>query len=105
MDTLTNKRFESYTYTCRYADFPYYYDTLCDRDIYAIGMQLQKDTEFVAHKVEANDTLDKLALKYYSNPTYWWVIAYFNDIQDSFIKLIDRYPTLKIPAIASIRFK
>jgi len=105
MDTLTNKRFESYTYTCRQANIPYYYDTLCDRDIYAIGSQIDKNTEFITHQIKSTDTLDYLALKYYSNPTYWWAIAYFNDIEDSLIKLSDRYTTLRIPAIASIRFK
>lgn len=59
----------------------------------------------MAHKVTQDDTLDKLALSYYNNPTYWWVIAYFNDIQDAFVKLSDRYSVLKIPAINSIIFK
>jgi len=105
MDTLNNKRFESYTYPCRYSNIPFYYDTLCERDVYAIGKQLSKDTQYISHKVEPKDNLDYLALKYYGNPTYWWVIAYFNDIQDSFVKLNKKYTILKIPAIASIEFK
>ena len=104
MNTLTNKRFEQYTYLCRYANFPYYYDTLCDRDVYGIGAQINKNTVYQLHEVIATDTLDYLALKYYGNPTYWWIIAYFNDIQDSFIKLSLKYKTLKIPAFTSVSF-
>jgi hypothetical protein len=45
-----------------------------------------------------------LALKYYNNPTFWWVIAYFNDIQDPFKPLKDKRDTIKIPSISSIEF-
>jgi hypothetical protein len=45
-----------------------------------------------------------LALSYYNNPTYWWIIAYFNDIQDAFIKLSDKFDILKIPDIRSLEF-
>ena len=58
----------------------------------------------MTHKVKSNDTLNSLALKYYNNPTFWWVIAYFNDVQDAFKPLIDKYATLKIPNIASVEF-
>jgi hypothetical protein len=80
------------------------YDTLNDRQIYGIGTNLKTTTEFVTHKVKSNDTLNSLALKYYNNPTFWWVIAYFNDIQDAFRPLRDKYDTLKIPSISSIEF-
>jgi len=104
MDTLKNKRYESYNYTCRYTDVPYYYDTLGLQDVYGIGSNLKKDTAFVSHKVTQEDTLDKLALKYYNNPSYWWIIAYFNDIQDAFIKLVDHFTVIQIPSIVSIEF-
>ena len=83
---------------------PYYYDTLQDRQIYGIGTNLKKNTEYVTHIVKSNDTLHSLALKYYNNPTFWWVIAYFNDIQDSFKPIRAKYTTLKIPNISSIEF-
>ena len=65
---------------------------------------LVKDTQYVSHKVTQEDTLHSLSLQYYNNPTFWWVIAYFNDIPDAFIKLSDRYAVLKIPSIASVEF-
>lgn len=104
MDTLKNKMYASFDYLSRYTNTPYYYDTLKDRQICGIGTNLKTTTEFVTHKVKSNDTLNSLALKYYNNPTFWWVIAYFNNIQDPFKPLRDKYTTLKIPSIASIEF-
>lgn len=104
MDTLKNKNYESYDYLSRYTQVPYYFDTIQQREIYGIGSNLVKDSPYVSHKVTQEDTLHSLSLQYYNNPTYWWVIAYFNDIQDSFISLVDHYKTLRIPNIASITF-
>jgi nucleoid-associated protein YgaU len=63
-----------------------------------------KNVPWVAHKVVSTDTLDKLALTYYNNPTYWWVIAYFNNIQDAFVNLKEHFEVLKIPTITNISF-
>lgn len=104
MDTLTNKMYYSFDYLSRYTNVPYYYDTLRDREVYGIGTNLKNTSEFVTHSVKGSDTLEYLALKYYNNPTYWWVIAYFNDIQDPFKPLKNKYETLKIPSISSIAF-
>ena len=104
MDTLKNKVYAKFDYLSRYTDTPYYYDTLCDRQIYGIGTNLKNNTEFVTHTIKSNDTLHSLALKYYNNPTFWWIIASFNDIQDSFKPLRDKYTTIKIPNISSVEF-
>jgi len=104
MDDLRKKQYYQYDYTCRYTDVPYYYNIKDQRQIYGIGSNLNKNTPWVAHKVDKTDTLDYLALKYYNNPTFWWIIAYFNDIQDAFIRLSDKYDIIKIPSISSIEF-
>lgn len=104
MDTLKNKTYANFDYLSRYTNTPYYYDTLRDRHVYGIGTNIKTTTEFVTHIVRSNDTLSSLALKYYNNPTFWWVIAYFNDIQDPFKPLKNKYVTLKIPNISSIEF-
>jgi hypothetical protein len=104
MDTLKNKNYESFDYLSRYTNVPYYYDTLTGREVYGIGTNLKTNAEFVTHKVKSNDTLDSLALKYYNNPTFWWVIAYYNNIQDPFKPLRKKYETLRIPSISSIEF-
>jgi hypothetical protein len=104
MDTLKNKNYANFNYLSRYTHTPYYYDSLETKEIFGIGTNMRNDTEYFTHKVKMNDTLHSLALKYYNNPTFWWVIAYFNDIQDSFKPLKDKYITLKIPSISSIEF-
>ena len=104
MDTLKNKKYISFDYLSRYTTTPSFYDTINNRDIFGIGTNLKTSAEFVTHTVKSNDTLNSLALKYYNNPTFWWVIAYFNDIQDAFKPLRDKYQTLRIPNIASIEF-
>lgn len=104
MDILKNRNYNSYDYTSRYNVVPYSYHTLDEKYIYHIGSNLNKDMPYVLHKVAVTDTLDYLALRYYNNPTYFWVIAYFNDIQDCFITLFDEYKTLKIPNISAIEF-
>lgn len=105
MDTLIKKTYYNYDYKSRYTPFPYYYDTLSEREIYGIGANMKKGIEWVAHKVKQEDTLDNLALYYYSNPSLWWIIAYFNDIQDSFKPLIDQFEIIKIPNMSSISFE
>jgi hypothetical protein len=104
MNTLKNKTYTTFDYLSRYTSVPYYFDTLSNKEVYGIGTNLKNNTEFVTHKIKSNDTLNSLALKYYNNPTFWWVIAYYNDIQDSFRPLRDKYETIKIPSISSIEF-
>ena len=104
MDTLKNKRLRNSGYLSRYNSVPYYYDTLSERDVYGLGGTINKNIPFVSHKVNPTDTLDTLALKYYNNPTYWWIIAYFNDIPDAMMKLFPRYKVLQIPNISAVSF-
>ena len=104
MDTLKNKTYANFDYLSRYSNTPYYYDTLADRQIYGIGTNIKTNAEFLTHVLKSNDTLESLSLKYYNNPTFWWVIAYFNDIQDPFKPLLSKYNTIKIPSISNIEF-
>ena len=104
MDTLKNKIYADFDYLSRYTNTPYYYDTLCGKDIYGIGTNMKTNIEYVSHKIKSNDTLHSLALKYYNNPTFWWVIAYFNNIQDPFKPLRDKFEIIKIPSITGVEF-
>lgn len=104
MDTLINKHIAHTGYLSRYNTVPIYYDTLEDRKVYGIGQSLDKDVPYVTHKVTEKDTLDSIALKYYNNPTYWWIIAYFNELADAFECLFPKYKVLQIPNIANINF-
>ena len=104
MDVLKSKNYFQADYICRYSSIPYYYHTLDNKYIYGIGSNLSKDTPYIIHKVQPEDTLDSLALSYYNNPTLYWILAYFNDIRDCFIKLYGNYETLKIPNYTSLKF-
>lgn len=104
MDILKDKTFKNYDYTCRYSSVPYYYNTEDEKYIYGIGSQLNKDIPYTAYKIKDYDTLDSLALKFYGNPTYYWVIAYYNNIQDCYAPLADSFSVIKIPNISSISF-
>lgn len=104
MDILTNKRYFSYDYTSRYTNVPVYYNTVKKRDLFGIGTPMFKNTPYVSHTLKASDTLDSLALKYYNNPSYWWVIAAFNGILDSLVPLTNLGLVIKIPNISSIQF-
>lgn len=105
MEKLKDKKIKDYDYTSRYSHIPYYYNTADKKYVYGIGAQMSKDTPYVAHQLKDTDTLDYLALKYYNNPTYFWVIAYFNDINDPYMSLVDNFDYIKIPNISGITFK
>lgn len=104
MDILINKNYKDYHRVSRYGLFPYYYNRMDGKYMYGITSHLKTDeTSFVSHKVELGDTLDTLALYYYNNPTYYWVIADFNRIQDPFAEL-ELGTILKIPTFSNIEY-
>ncbi len=105
MEKLINKQSTTFDYTSRYAGVPFFFDTEKNKEIYGIGTQIKFDTPFLVHTIEATDTLDSLALTYYNNPTYWWIIAYFNKINDPFVNIVQKYRVLKIPTISNIVFE
>jgi len=105
MDVLKDKSFGKFDYICRYSTIPYYYHTLDSKYVYAIGTNMFKNSPYTLYAVKPGDTLDSLALDYYNNPTLFWIIAYFNDIQDVFIDdLYENYKVIKIPNYTSLQF-
>lgn len=103
MSVLTNKNFKSYDKLSRYSNFPYYYHTIDNKYIYGITAYLKDTTIYTRYIVQRGDTLDNLALRYYNNPTYYWIIASFNHIQNPYKDLIVG-SELKIPSISNIEF-
>lgn len=104
MKQVTSKQYKDYDKISRYSVFPFYYNQPDGRYFYGITGQLRKEnTKYVAHKVVERDTLDTLALYYYGNPTYYWIIADYNDIQDPYKKL-EPGRVLKIPTFSNITF-
>jgi nucleoid-associated protein YgaU len=102
-DILTDKQFKNYTKISRYSGVPFYFNYVDNKYQYGMGTNLKDDTSYKTHKVVEGDTLDSLALYYYNNPTYFWIIADFNRIQDPYMDLkIGSY--LKIPTFSTIEF-
>ena len=103
MSVLSNKQYKSYDYVSRYSPFPSYYHTLDNKYITGTANWLSDSTLYDSYVVQKNDTYDKLALQFYNNPTYYWIICSFNRVLDPF-----ENPTpgsiLKIPAMSNLVF-
>lgn len=104
MDVLKDKQYRTYDYLSRYSSFPYYYHTEDKKYIYGITSQLNQDLTYILYKVSNGDTLDSIALDYYNNPTFFWIIADFNQIQDPYINL-EVGQELKIPTLSEVTFQ
>ena len=103
MDILSNETYKQYNNLSRYTLVPIFYNKLDKKYQPGFPMRLDKSTLCINHKVEAGDTLDSMALFYYGNPTYYWIIADFNDIMDPFLPLTVG-ETLKVPTFSSLVF-
>ena len=51
------------------------YDTA---KLYYISSEDIRDLERITHIWKQGDSFEKISNKYYDDPNYWWVIAYFN---------------------------
>ena len=105
MNVLKDKSSKTYLYTSRYATLPYYYNTLDKKHMYGISKNLNTNTDYVLHNLVDSDSLDSLALKYYGRPDLFWVIADFNNLNDPYIKLVDKMSSIKIPALSGITWR
>ena len=105
MNVLKNKSSKTYLYTSRYATLPYYYNTLDKKYMYGISKNLNTNTDYVLHNLIDSDSLDSLALKYYGRPDLFWVIADFNNLNDPYIRLVDKMSSIKIPALSGITWR
>jgi hypothetical protein len=67
--------------------------------------RLDNDVQY--HTVMEDERIDQIAYKYYGSNRYWFVIADFNDIDDSLINPFSDLvagTTLIIPSINSLEF-
>lgn len=103
MGVLKNKSFKSYDRLSRYVALPYYYHSKDNKYTYGTTRHLKTDTYYVLHMVQRGDTFDSLALEYYNNPTYYWIIMDFNRIQDPFTEL-EEGVYIKIPSISKLEW-
>lgn len=104
MKVLKNKSYGKFDYICRYSGVPYYYHTVDEKYVYGLSSNVKKDAPYTLYQVKPTDTLDSIALDFYNNPTLFWIIAYFNDIQDCLCNLYEKYKVVKIPNYSSLEF-
>lgn len=87
MNVLTNKTVKTSKYYSRYNGFYYYYNHLDNKYQLETRPWLKQfsDTSKVnVYTVKEKDTYDSIALEFYNNPTYYWIICDYNRILDPF---------------------
>lgn len=104
MDILKDKYYKEYNSLSRYAQYPFYFNTIDKKYMGGITGHLVGNTAYITHEVQISDSLDSLALYYYGNPTKYWIIADYNRIQDPFEDLIPG-TIIKIPSYSDIQFE
>lgn len=104
MDALKDKQLRAYDRLSRYATFPFYYHTIDNKYTYGTTNHLKSNTSYQNYTIKQGDTLDKLALQMWNNPTLYWIIADFNRISDPFVNLPVGF-ILKIPVLSNIEFR
>lgn len=103
MEVLTNKQYKQFDHISRYSPSPIYYHTLDNKYIVGIDKWLNNDTPYSEYIVRKGDTFDTLALRFYNNPTFYWIICSFNRIHDPF-EIPEPGSVLKIPSFSNIEF-
>lgn len=102
-DVLTSRAFKSSNGLSRYSNFPYYYHTVDNKFIYGFSDRINENISYVMHTVKNGESLDSIALYYYNNPTYYWMLCDFNHFDDPFIDLKEGQ-RIKIPTFSAITF-
>ena len=100
---LSNKSFKTYKNTSRYAVVPYYYNNADNKYLYVNIPRLKDNIPFIIYKTDVNDTCDTIALKFYNNPTLYWIIADFNKILNPYVKF-EKGSKILVPNYSSLEF-
>ena len=104
MDVLSEKYYVQCDKLSRYSDIPAYYHKVDNKYMYGISKNLDQSTPYDTYKIKQGDTFDTLALKFYNDPSYYWILADYNRVNDPFAKLkVDTY--IRIPVLSSINFE
>lgn len=94
---------KTYDYFSRYSELNTYYSNLDKKRYYETSNHLSKDIDsYIKHTVCLNENLDTIALKYYANPLYWWIIADINGIKDPFKLEVGK--VLIVPYLNQVKF-
>lgn len=112
MDVLRNKSTKTSKYFSRYNGRNSYMNTLdvlskdslsgnvSYKEHLETGKWLSHNNDYTTYVTKDGDTYDSLALKFYNNPTYYWIICDFNRIIDC-MKPLKPNTTLYIPSLGT----
>ena len=71
--------------------------------MYGTTSYLNKEVDYKLHRVAKGETLDIIALTYYNNPTFFWIIADYNRILDC-MEDLEEGQLIYIPNISRLEF-
>lgn len=108
MEVLSNKAYKSSNYFSRYNGLAYYYNNNDDK-YQLVTRHWLKDlgntANITVYTVREKDSYDSIALMFYNNPTYYWIICDYNRIIDP-LKTPIPGTVLYIPALnAGLEFE
>ena len=88
MNVLTSKTAKTSNYYSRYNGLFYYYNHLDDKYQLETRHWLKEFVDLskvTSYTVKEKDTWDTIALEFYNNPTYYWIICDYNRITNPFV--------------------
>lgn len=100
MDILTNRTVKTSKHYSRYNGLNMYYNKHDGKYQLALKSWLRPNFNYTKYVVGKDETLDYIALKFYNNPTYYWIICDANKILDPTIEP-EEGTTLIIPSLDS----
>ena len=112
MDVLKNKTAKTSKYFSRYNGKNYYMNTLDvlskDTETGSVAYKEQLETsrwlshnnDYKTYITKEGDTYDSIALQFYNNPTYYWIICDFNRVLDC-MKPLKPDTVLYIPTLGT----
>lgn len=103
MDVLRDKTYIKSDKYSRYTAFPIYYNISTEKYQHGTISNLSQKTAYSLYTVNQGDTWDSIALNFYGNPTYYWVVCSFNRVRDPFRRPVAGQ-VIAIPNISDIEF-
>ena len=86
MEILKNKSIKTSQYYSRYNGLYSYYNTHDKKYQLELKSWLRGDFDYTQYVVKEGETFDYIALKFYNNPTYYWLICDANKVIDPMIE-------------------